>query len=255
MCGRNGCGILAFDLRKNLGNYLRRLRYGGNSRWCPICHSGARAFLSYGKHSRPNEKCPFCGSLGRHRLLWLYLERRTDFFANPPSRMLHVAPERMLKPRFRKLLGKDYMTADLGAEDVDVRMDVADIQFPNDHFDFIYCSHVLEHVLDDRQAMREFRRVLSGDGLAILLVPITAERTFEDSSITDPAERARHFGQWNHVRRYGPDYADRLRGEQFDVEVVAREDFLNPKEIGRMGVANGRGEIHVCRKSSRTSVA
>jgi SAM-dependent methyltransferase len=92
-----------------------------------------------------------------------------------------------------------------------VRMDITDIQYPKDTFDVIYCSHVLEHVVDDRKAMREFHRVLRPDGWALLLVPITVEKTFEDPSVTDPEERLSVFGQEDHVRCYGPDYVERLR--------------------------------------------
>lgn len=96
--------------------------------------------------------------------------------------------------------------------------------------------------------MREFRRVLTDDGMAILLVPITAQKTIEDPTIEDPKERLRLFGQKDHVRRYGPDYFDRLQEEGFKVEKVCREDFLSSEEIERMGITRASGEIFVCRK-------
>jgi predicted SAM-dependent methyltransferase len=130
-----------------------------------------------------------------------------------------------------------------------VRMDIMDIRYPDQHFDVIYCSHVLEHVEDDRKAMREFHRVLRSDGWAILLVPITARETFEDPSITTPEERLKTFGQEDHVRRYGPDYADRLRDAGFRVEVTRAGDLVPGDEILRMRLTTATtGEIHFCTK-------
>ena len=100
------------------------------------------------------------------------------------------------------------------------QMDVMDISYPDETFDVIYCSHVLEHVTDDRQAMREFHRTLKPDGWAILNVPITTEVTFEDPAIESATERERVFGQIDHVRCYGPDYVNRLARAGFsDVQI------------------------------------
>jgi ubiquinone/menaquinone biosynthesis C-methylase UbiE len=108
------------------------------------------------------------------------------------------------------------MTADLHSPAM-VKMDITNIQFPDETFDVVYCSHVLEHVPDDRKAMREFYRVLKSNGWAVLLVPIIVEKTFEDPSIDKPKDRLRLFGQSDHVRKYGRDYVDRLRESGFSV--------------------------------------
>jgi len=129
-----------------------------------------------------------------------------------------------------------------------VKMDITAIQFPSESFGIIYCSHVLEHVPDDKQAMREFCRVLKPDGWAILLVPITADKTFEDASVTDPAERLRLFGQEDHVRRYGPDYMDRLRESGFKVEKTSVADLVSPEDAVRMGLTAASGDIFHCTK-------
>ena len=138
--------------------------------------------------------------------------------------------------------------ADLHAGNVDITMDICDMQLPDNRFDFIYCSHVLEHVTDDRKAMREFYRVLSPRGMAFLLVPITAEVTFEDPTVTDPKERLRLFGLEDHVRVYGKDYTDRLRQSGFDVEEVKPGDFLDAEEIKRMGITSSAGSLFICYK-------
>ena len=130
-----------------------------------------------------------------------------------------------------------------------MKMDIMDIQYPDESFDVIYCSHVLEHVPDDRKAMREFRRVLKRGGWAILLVPITAGKTHEDPSITEPAERLRVFGQEDHVRIYGPDYVDRLREAGFAVTETRVPDLVSPEDAQLMGLTQAAGEIHLCRRA------
>ena len=146
------------------------------------------------------------------------------------------------------MLGDGYLTADLFDPRVMVKMDITNIQYPDETFDVIYCSHVLEHVPDDKKAMCEFYRVLKSDGWAILLVPVTAKETFEDPAITDPAERLRLFGQKDHVRVYGPDYADRLAEAGFKVDISTPSDFLTAEQILRMGLSRATGEIYFCTK-------
>ncbi len=165
------------------------------------------------------------------------------------KRMLHVAPEPQLARLFQRARYIDYLSADLGSPRAMVKMDITNIQYPANHFDVIYCSHVLEHVPNDRQAMREFHRVLKHDGWAVLQVPITAETTFEDPSVTDPRERERLFGQHDHVRCYGLDYADRLRSAGFS---VVEDDFacqLPPHLVTRYSIHPSE-TIYVCRKRS-----
>lgn len=145
--------------------------------------------------------------------------------------MLHIAPEKCLERKFQNLFGDGYVTADLNDPRVQVKMDVTNIPFDNQTFDIIYCSHVLEHVPDDRGALREFYRVLKDDGLVVLMVPVNVEETIEDPSITDPKERERLFGQWDHVRKYGPDFINRVRKAGFKAEEVLPGDFLNEEKI------------------------
>jgi SAM-dependent methyltransferase len=163
--------------------------------------------------------------------------------------MLHVAPEPCIEVRLRRRLGAGYLTADLMNTGAMVKMDIMDIQYPDESFDVIYCSHVLEHVPDDRKAMREFRRVLKRGGWAILLVPINAGKTYEDPSITEPAERLRVFGQEDHVRNYGPDYVDRLREAGFAVTETRVPDLVSPEDAQLMGLTQAAGEIYSCRRA------
>ena len=190
-----------------------------------MCHSHFRKFLPYGRVSRDNALCPNCLSLERHRLIWLYLERETDFFT-APRKMLHVAPELCYIKRFEELKNLDYVTADIESPLAKVKMDIHEIPFEENTFDVVFCNHVLEHVNDDKKAVKEINRVLKPGGWAILQVPFfppLKKETFEDSSVTSPAEREKLFGQDDHVRMYGEDYADRLRST--GIEIV-EEDFV-----------------------------
>jgi SAM-dependent methyltransferase len=148
----------------------------------------------------------------------------------------------------QKKLGSDYITADLFNDRVIVKMDITRIPFPENTFNVIYCSHVLEHVPDDKKAMRELHRVLKNTGWAIILVPVTAAQTIEDPLESDPKERFKRFEQEDHVRRYGPDYIDRLRAASFSVDRISPTDFLSEFECQQMGITVAAGNIYYCRK-------
>lgn len=237
--------LISFLLRTVPRKYLQRfshyglrvmaLMYKGNSVECTVCHSTFRRFLPYGRQSRPNALCPNCLALERHRLIWLYLERKTDFFTRK-AKMLHVAPELCYIPRFEALPNLEYITADIESPLARVKMDIHQIPFDANTFDVIFCNHVLEHVDDDLLAMREMLRVLKPGGWAILQVPFfypLREKTYEDKTITSKKERERAFGQDDHVRMFGLDYADRLRSAGFEVTEERFVMDLPPSEVAR----------------------
>lgn len=228
--------------------HIAPMTYQGTGRFCPVCEKASSRFARYGAIPRKDALCMRCNSLERHRLLWLYLNRRSDLFDGKPRQVLHVAPETCLEPLFRQRLGAGYLTADLFNPRAMVKMDIMDIAFPDESFDVIYCSHVLEHVADDRKAIAEFRRVLKRDGWAILLVPILGEKSFEDPSIVDPEARVLAYGQEDHVRIYGPDYVDRLRAAGFKVEITRVADLVSPDDATLMGLGPLAGEIYFCTK-------
>ena len=224
-------------------------RYHGTGRVCPVCEQPSKRFREFGDPPRDEAQCVHCGALEHHRLLWLYLERKTELFSVSPERMLHVAPEICLEPKLKSRLGDAYLTADLMNPQAMVRMDVSDIPYDEESFDVVYCSHVLEHVQDDRRAMRELNRVLKKDGWAILLVQITAEETYEDPSIVEPEARREAFGQEDHCRRYGPDYVNRLREAGFNVETLTVADLVDEAEAQTLGLTSAAGEIYFCTKA------
>ncbi len=225
----------------------RRLSATGRSHYCPLCRSHLSRFDPFGRPPRPEARCPRCGSLERHRLIWRYFQSRTDLFDGAPKRLLHVAPEPQMGTLLARVPGLDYLSVDLAEGAAMVRMDVTDLDLPDESFDVIFCSHVLEHVLDDRRAMRELHRVLRPDGWAVLQVPILRETTFEDSSVTTPEDRERVFGQWDHVRIYGRDYVDRLGEAGFDVCEDSLPEQRDPRAARYHGLCPDE-PIHFCRK-------
>ena len=232
---------------------IRAVSYRGKDRLCCVCGKYSSRFKQFGTPPRPDAQCPRCGALERHRLLWHFVQSKSGLFDNNSKRMLHVAAETCIEQKLRRHLGDNYITADLMNARAMIRMDITDINYPDDSFDIIFCNHVLEHVSDDRKAMRELRRVLKQNGFAILLVPITAEVTFEDPTVTDPNERMRLFGQEDHVRRYGPDYVDRLRGSGFAVQTICARDLARQDQLEHLGCTEAAGEIFYCTKRGATS--
>ena len=237
------------NLKAKLRSAAKRLRYFGSKRYCNICGRSSSQFQPFGVDPRTDACCPFCRSLERHRLAIIFFEAKTNLFDGHPKDFLHIAPEPAFEKIFSERAGNGYLTADLMAEGVMEKMDITDIKHPDESFDAIYCSHVLEHVPDDRKAMSEFFRVLRPSGWAVLNVPITADVSHEDLSITDPEERLRLYGQHNHVRRYGPDYKDRLEEAGFIVTEYAPDDILSAAEVERHGTTNNAaGTIFYCTK-------
>jgi SAM-dependent methyltransferase len=207
----------------------------------PIDGKSFRRFLPYGYgQQRPNVLSPSTLSLERHRLLWLYLQGETEFF-NKPLKVLHLAPEQCFLSLFKKMKKLDYTTADLYSPIVDVKADILDLPFESDLFDVVFCNHVLEHIEDDHKAMSELYRVMKPGGWGIFQIPqdLSLEKSYEDFSIKDPEERARHFGQYDHVRIYGKDYFDRLRKAGFGVKEIDYSSLLSPELVERYRLAKG----------------
>jgi len=209
--------------------------YIGNKKECTVCGRKFRKLLPYGRIvKRDNALCPNCLSLERHRQMWLFLKTGTDFFT-AELKVLHVAPEYCFIKRFKALPNLDYTTGDIESPLADVKMDIREIPFDDNTFDVVICNHTLEHVKEDLQSMKEFYRVLKPGGWGILNSPINEKRdvTYEDFSITDPAEREKHFGQRDHVREYGLDYTTRLAEAGFTVNTRDILADLSPEEVER----------------------
>src|SRR5688572_5002727 len=216
--------------------------YAGSNVTCPVCDRSFRQFLPYGRiNPRPNALCPNCLSLERHRLIWLYLKEKTQFFAHKQA-VLHIAPEGCFIPRFEDIHQEKYVTADLQSPLAKVKMDIHKMPFQDNTFEAVLCNHVLEHVEDDVRALREIARVLKPGGFAILQVPFfhpVPEKTISDPTVTDRRTREKLFGQDDHVRRYGQDYSKRI--ELSGLKAI-EDDFANTltdEQRRRYGVVKG----------------
>ncbi len=207
----------------------------------PIDGQSFRSFLPYGYgKQRPNVLSPSTLSLERHRLLWLYLKNETNFFSEN-LKVLHFAPEQCFLKRFRKLNNLDYTTTDLVSPIADVKADICNLPFEDNSYDVILCNHVLEHIPDDTKAIQELYRVMKPSGYGIFQIPqdLNREATFEDDTITDKADRAKIFGQYDHVRIYGRDYFEKLRSIGFKVEEIDYTAQLNDADIDKYRLAKG----------------
>ena len=196
----------------------------GNKFTDPIDGKSFRMFLPYGYGTqRNNVLSPSTLSLERHRLLWLYLQNETNFFTSKEKiKVLHFAPEQEFYKRFKKQANLEYTTTDLLSPLADIKADICNLPFQDNSYDMILCNHVLEHIPDDTKAMQELFRVMKPGGMGIFQIPQDLKRavTFSDDTITDQKERAKIFGQYDHVRVYGTDYFEKLRSIGFRVEEV-----------------------------------
>ncbi|RRQ47804.1 class I SAM-dependent methyltransferase [Maribacter algicola] len=215
--------------------------YSGNNYQDPIDGKKFRSFLPYGyENPRENVLSPSTLSLERHRLLWLFLKNETNFFQDN-LKVLHFAPEQAFYKRFRELKNLDYITTDLNSPLADVKADICNLPFESNKFDVILCNHVLEHIPNDTKAMEELYRVLKPGGWGVFQIPqdLNREITFEDNSITDRKERARLFGQYDHVRIYGKDYFGKLRSVGFQVFEIDMTSYMPMEEIEKYRLAKG----------------
>ena len=227
---------LSYTIRPFLAFFLK-----GDKFTDPIDGKSFKSFLPYGYgKQRDNVLSPSTLSLERHRLFWLFLKNETDFFT-APKKVLHFAPEQAFYKRFKKMPNLDYVTTDLNSPLADVKADICNLPFEDNSFDVIFCNHVLEHIPDDTKAMQELFRVLKVGGMGIFQIPqdLKREKTFEDNSITDKKERQKIFGQYDHVRIYGRDYFDKLRGVGFKVEEVDYTATLSEADIDKFRLAKG----------------
>lgn len=215
----------------------------GNTYTDPIDGKSFRKFLPYGYgNQRKNALSPSTLSLERHRLMWLFLKDETNFFNSTKKlKVLHIAPEQCFLDLFKKQKNLEYITSDLESPIADVKADICDLPFKENEFDVVFCNHVLEHIPDDTKAMQELYRVMKKGGFGVFQIPqdLSRDVTFEDNSITDKDERAKIFGQYDHVRVYGKDYFNKLRSVGFKVDEVDYTKKIDSKQIERFCLMKG----------------
>lgn len=246
---------IAIRLKNKIQRISRRLYYGyirsaiikvDEKVECPCCGWNGEFFLPFGAKLRQNALCPRCSSLERHRLYYLYLKESLP--QDKKIKLLHLSPKKIIKKLFLQYPNIDYLSADLNPRRAMRKEDFTNMSFPDNQFDFIFCAHVLEHIPDDKKAMREILRVLQPGGTAILQVPIRyKQETIESPAVSGPGDRVKLFGQSDHVRIYGKDYPERLREAGFQVQVVPFSRNLGP-ELKKKYVFTSEN-IFVCSKA------
>ncbi|MFC4267406.1 class I SAM-dependent methyltransferase [Polaribacter marinivivus] len=228
----------SYIVRPIIALYLK-----GNTYTDPIDGKSFRKFLPYGYgNQRKNALSPSTLSLERHRLMWLFLKDETIFFTSTKKlKVLHIAPEQCFLDLFKKQKNLEYITSDLESPIADVKADICDLPFKENEFDVVFCNHVLEHIPDDTKAMQELYRVMKKGGFGVFQIPqdLSRDVTFEDNSITDKDERAKIFGQYDHVRVYGKDYFNKLRSVGFKVDEVDYTKKIDSKQIERFCLMKG----------------
>ncbi|MCE2712813.1 MAG: methyltransferase domain-containing protein [Cryomorphaceae bacterium] len=217
--------------------WVAPLFYRGNKVACPVCDQTFRKFLSYGSDMahRENVLCPADLTLERHRLMWLYLKEHSIFFKAERLDVLHIAPEQCFHSLFKKQKNLNYLTGDLVSPLADLHFDLHQIPLENDRFDVIFCNHVMEHVEDAHQCMKELFRVMKPGGWGIMQVPQdhNREKTLEDPAIISPEDREKFYWQKDHVRLFGQDYPVWLSNAGFKVEQFLMKDVYSEEQIDR----------------------
>jgi len=217
--------------------------------FCPVCGSSDAVFNPLPDFYRQNAQqyryvhfgqgemtaldtysCANCGASDRERLYAYWLQKEIEAGKlSAATKVIHFAPEQALSSFIRRSSAfDDYQTADLMMEKVDHKVDLMDLPFANNSFDFFICSHVLEHVPDDIKAIRALHRITRPGGRGILMAPVVVglSDTVEDPAATSEADRWRLFGQGDHVRLYAhDDYVSRIQGGGFVVQQLGQKEF------------------------------
>jgi SAM-dependent methyltransferase len=223
----------------------------GNNIYCPVCDKSFKKFINMGIDTVNELHCPNCNSIGRDRLLWLYFQSKTDMFTRECS-LFEIAPVECFSDKFIPMQNLNYVSGDLYSTLAMVKLDIKSLPFDDESFDYLICSHVLEHIDDDKKAISELYRILKKSGIAFILNPVdySKEVTYEDDNIKDPKERFIHFGQEDHVRIYGKDFPKRLSNCGFEVEESEYASSLSKQDSVKYGI-NSNEIIYVCNKSRK----
>jgi len=234
--------------------------------YCPVCCHYVSEFLPLSDYYAENAKkygcifktedfeminekqysCPICYASDRERFYALFInymkEKILNENENQKVKIVDFAPSLSLGKFIKNQNLFEYRTADLFMENVDDKVDITDLNiYKTGSFDAFICSHVLEHVIDDKKALRELYRILKpSGGWGILVVPIhlTLEHIYEDPSKTSPEERWMHFGQDDHVRVYSKNgFRERISEAGFAVEEYGK-DFFGEDLLKKCGITS-----------------
>jgi len=237
------------NIRKQCQRIIAPLYYGDNF-YCNCCNRKFRKFLPKGNITRLNSQCPYCLSLERTRVLEWYLDKELNVYNSKNKKILHFAPEFALFRKISKIKDVFYVDADINPSYARNIIDITNIPFSENFFDYIICSHVLGHVPDEPKAIQELYRVLNSDGIALIFTLLSdSDNTLEDLNIKTPAEKLKIYGEMDLCRLHGNDFATRLKAPGFIVEEIDYR-LCFPVEIQkRYSLGNGKREkIFKCTK-------
>jgi SAM-dependent methyltransferase len=227
-------------------NKITSILYIGNVCHCNCCGKSFRKFKSKGNglKTRKNAQCPYCGSLERIRNLLFYVQRETELL-NAPAKLLHFAPEWCLLPVFNKAKELDYIAADINPNLAEHQIDITDIPFANESFDYIICFHVLGHVPDEKKAIEEMYRVLKPTGTAFIstIIDPLNPHTFETDDANTPDKRLQYYSEPDLVRLHGRDFDQRLMQGGFKVEVIDYRLCLGKEMQEKYALGDGKREL------------
>jgi SAM-dependent methyltransferase len=263
------------EAKKALKRRLALHKFRGDEHRCPVCGTHLRAFKPLFRrflaaieagHPYPFKQlqtfnwrsysCPSCDASDRERLFMLYLDRiAPSLDPKRRYRLVEFAPSMMLRKKLSRHPAFEYRSADLFRRNVDDNIDITDMAYPDGHVDVFLCSHILEHVPDDRKAMQELHRVLSRDGFGIVMVPLINghDRTDEDPALSRD-ERHLRYGDHDHVRQYGiRDFQSRLEAAGFQIDLLDKE-YFTPEAFRKAGIADD-SVLYVVRKSRHSLAA
>jgi SAM-dependent methyltransferase len=236
---------VAQEAKGGRGPRIRRLlALAFKQRRCPICGWSGYRFEPFGNKMthREDALCPVCGSLERHRAAFLLLNGKIP----PGQKVLHAAPEPMMI-RWLVSLSSEYLNFDLYNPAMR-QMDITQMELPDECKTLVWCSHVLEHIPDDRQALSEIFRILSPGGLLVLQVPIRGDTTYEDNAVKSEADRLEKFLQEDHVRLYGLDLKQRIEENGFACEILSTASLPSSDQSLYSLKTPLYREVFVCRK-------
>lgn len=237
---------------------------------CPVCGERILEFAPFGGLLYEKEQCPSCGSVSRHRSLYLLMKKELKILEQKNISILHFAPEPALYQLFHKKEGVNYITADLDKSHyrkelmffcagktleyfyhpenfIQKEINVEEIPYVDNSFDYVIINHVLEHVEKDKKAMSELYRVLKPNGTALITVPVKGEITNEDESINTSELRLKFYNDPTHLREYGKDIVQRLESFGFKVRAYENKDYFSQEERFLYGIHES--EItYLCKK-------
>jgi SAM-dependent methyltransferase len=245
--------LLSEKKRKIIREQVQRVSaplYYGNNFDCNCCDKSFRKFLTKGYIPRKNAQCPYCSSLERTRVLELYIQKELNLYKAKNIKVLHFAPEFGVFRKLSKNKNITYIDADLNPAYARNVIDITNIPFPEQYFDYIICSHVLGHIPDEALAVKELYRVLKPDGIALILTILSNKnKTFEDNSIQSVESKIKSYGEHDLCRLHGKDFSQRLESNGFKVEVIDYRLQFAEAFQKRHALGNGeREKIFKCTK-------